>query len=475
MAQTYNVPSGKKLAAGRTLHPNTLLNTIAAMPAGSWLKANTNLFSDVWTPTLLRPWCDYTGGPSNVAKIIGAWGAMAWDHKHHRLMIWGGGHNNTAANDVYMWECETQQWKLAYYPSDLKYLPVEGAPSNMRNYDTIDTSLSTPLSAHCYDNHHYLPNLDRFITFCGGDYNTGGGPFVRDWNDPIGENYLRQIGCYTLDLSLAGKGFVGGKTGSNVHASTWTDVDVLGARAWYARDWFLDHPSRTVITNYTSRTNGGGDCVTENGRDVIYQTLRRQTEKHLFRFEIVDNDYHNDIITKVGAYTTGVSSDYGAAIVDTKYNKFLMNHNSTGSGKLFGWDLTTAGSSNAEKYVSNSDITQGPYVAEFTAITKLGNFGAAFDPIRGAIVMWDHGGTVWKLTPPDSAVPAEYWGPGWHIDKLCDETVTTKPLTRSVIGGTGILGKWQYAKDLDCFVGIQNSDEGNVWIFKPIGWVDPRN
>jgi (2Fe-2S) ferredoxin len=39
--------------------------------------------------------------------------------------------------------------------------------------------------------------------------------------------------------------------------------------------------------------------------------------------------------------------------------------------------------------------------------------------------------------------------------------------------GTGILGKWKYIPNLDAFLGLQDAVAGNVWIYKPIGWVNP--
>jgi hypothetical protein len=37
--------------------------------------------------------------------------------------------------------------------------------------------------------------------------------------------------------------------------------------------------------------------------------------------------------------------------------------------------------------------------------------------------------------------------------------------------GTGILGKWKYVPNLDVFMGLQGEAEGNIWVYKPIGWL----
>ena len=34
-------------------------------------------------------------------------------------------------------------------------------------------------------------------------------------------------------------------------------------------------------------------------------------------------------------------------------------------------------------------------------------------------------------------------------------------------------GKWQWARDLNAFVGLQHTYFGNVWIYKPGNWTAP--
>ncbi len=40
--------------------------------------------------------------------------------------------------------------------------------------------------------------------------------------------------------------------------------------------------------------------------------------------------------------------------------------------------------------------------------------------------------------------------------------------------GTGIMGKWHYAPFYDVFVGLEDANEGQIWIYKPAGWVQPN-
>jgi hypothetical protein len=38
---------------------------------------------------------------------------------------------------------------------------------------------------------------------------------------------------------------------------------------------------------------------------------------------------------------------------------------------------------------------------------------------------------------------------------------------------TGILGKWKYIRSYDVMMGLGGGYEGQVWVYKPIGWQPP--
>ena len=66
---------------------------------------------------------------------------------------------------------------------------------------------------------------------------------------------------------------------------------------------------------------------------------------------------------------------------------------------------------------------------------------------------------------------------GWHIEVAADETAT-RPMTAVEVVNSGwrgsVWGKFKYAADLDCYVGMQHSANGDVWLWRPPGWADPR-
>jgi hypothetical protein len=43
----------------------------------------------------------------------------------------------------------------------------------------------------------------------------------------------------------------------------------------------------------------------------------------------------------------------------------------------------------------------------------------------------------------------------------------------ALIGTTGVLGKWKYLRSHDVMLGLGNGFEGQVWVYKPVGWQAP--
>src|SRR5207248_4480985 len=69
-----------------------LLPLLLQMPENSWLQANANLYSNVWTPLSLEPLDN--GFPKTPSKIILPWSGFAWDSNRGDLILYGGGHAN---------------------------------------------------------------------------------------------------------------------------------------------------------------------------------------------------------------------------------------------------------------------------------------------------------------------------------------------------------------------------------------------
>ena len=174
-----------------------LLPLVLQAPQNSWLKVNTNFFSDVWTSPDLEPLNN--GATAPPSKIILAWSGFAWDSNRGDIVLYGGGHANYPGNDVYRWRSSTMQWQRASLPSEIYFDPVSG-------YQAIDGVDSAPSSAHTYDNNLFLPIADRFLTWGGAAYNNGG-PYLR-----VSETVptqTRQVGPYLFNPNKADGNKVG--------------------------------------------------------------------------------------------------------------------------------------------------------------------------------------------------------------------------------------------------------------------------
>ncbi|HED39448.1 MAG TPA: hypothetical protein ENJ13_03355, partial [Chromatiales bacterium] len=85
----------------------------------------------------------------NPEFIIGAWSGGAYDTKRNRLVVWGGGHNNYAGNELYAFDVAQGKWLRLTEPS------------------------SSPVSVHTYDQLQYLPVQDRFFAAGGSVWPSG--------------------------------------------------------------------------------------------------------------------------------------------------------------------------------------------------------------------------------------------------------------------------------------------------------------
>lgn len=414
---------------------SVLLDILASASEGEWVNVNENLFSDVWTPEYLRP---LVGSPH---KIIEAWSSFAWDSNRGDLIIYGGGHANYAGNDVYRWRGTTLKWERASLPSEVT---VDFAGQDV----TVDGPDFAPVSAHTYDNNVFVPHIDRFLTFGGAKY-AQSGPFTRDRGDGLS----RRTGPYAFNPNKADPNKVGGSTGSHVQREG-AFPEIIGGEMWQNRD----------IYDYLSVGNGepsgfisGTTAVTEeNGYDVVYVTGTRNstTQQQLYKYTLRSaEDPSDDSWQRVGSYWESFSGQ-GAGAYDSNLNLYVR----TAGQRFVYWDLNNPGEGNRNKrFVPTA--TNGSF-----ALTTA--YGMDYDPVRDQYLLWRGGGSVWALRSPGKVSTA-----GWTIT-LQPPSLSEVPLGKSV---RGVLGKWKYIAQLDAFVGLVDATEGNVWVYKPIGWLDPRS
>lgn len=416
----------------------SLIELVTAMPEGSWKQLNANQFSDVWTPAELRPL--YRVANPTPMNIIEAWSSFAWDTLAGDLILYGGGHANYPGNDIYIWRGETRLWERASLPSEV----VRDA---MDNWQAIDGVFAAPSSAHTYDNNVYLPMADRFMTYGGAVFNSGSA-----YELALDANTERQTGPYVFNQNLANSMQVGGRTGSHVQREG-AFAEIIGGNMWQNRDVHGHFPASANIP--LRHTAGTTSVRVENGRDVVYLTARPNlggTAQHLYRHTIHDiNDPSRDTWEKVGRYSEGFAGQ-GAGAYATDAQAYVR----TSKTKFLYWDMTLPGPSNNNAIFVPTDAT-----GEFE-LTE--NHGMDYYPPTRALYLWEGFADVWRLDPPELMGKS-----GWT-------------LTKEIPSGTefpdievrrGVLGKWKYAADINAFIGLQGIEEGNVWVYKPVGWQPP--
>lgn len=476
MATPRNVskstPAGVKLRAGR-FSPSyvSILDQLAAATPGTFVKVNTNRYEDAWEDIAFRtPWNNRSptqaqadlGTPSSPKHIINAWCSFAWDDDRMTLILFGGGHANGSNSEVYTWDASTTTWRLAYHASSLLYI------NDQVGFRATGGWLDSPTSAHTYSNNAFLPKSNRFISW-GGANQHGEHWLVAD---DAGVK-LRTAGPFTLDMKDAYKGYVAGSTGTNVkRAGTASEgVSLTGTNAWRNRDWRKDHPlAGTAMLDLA--TTGRTVCVTEeNGRDVVYFQGNNGTSKDLFRLEIVDiNDYKQDLITWVGyRWSNQVSDSPGA--YDPK-RKFFFNpsfYTSTIPDFIGGWDLRPGKAGDQNKYISCPPANVvGPDAAEFISNANQDRYSSVYDERRDKFVVLSLLQSMYEITPPNDFDYTK----GWSVKKI---EGASKFSHMGPLDDVYLCGRFRRSKKLDVYIYLRDIYDGNVWMYKPVDWLDPRN
>ena len=458
-----NVAEGKAQPAdgnpsGAPPDMSALINILKTTPEGSWVKVNLNPFSDVWSPSDLRPLVG-AANPSP-SRIISAWSSFAWDPNRGDLWLFGGGHANYSGNDVYRWRGTTRMWERASLPSEMMQ-------DDLGTWKAVDGQDKAPSSAHTYDNNMFLPVSDRLLVFGGAAYNNGSN-YVRQ----ISPTASRRTGPYMFNPALADGNKVGGSTGSHVKRVS-PRPEVLGGDMWFNRDIYVNIPPASIgpLGLPTGHVSGCTAYNTEGGKDVVYVAARFNggSQLSLARYTINNvNDPTQDTWKIVGGYRITVSDNQPTCAYDPVGKVFVKRQDNT---TLFDyWSLNgTLDGSNSQVKFTPVDPTGEFATLISTNALRLFYCGMDFDPIRRKYGLWCGDGRTWMITPPTVLGPT-----GWTINKQVAPTGAVPPAND---GQGGVIGKWKYIPNIDAFIGLTNINEGQVWIYKPVGWTlggDPQ-
>ena len=445
-ARPFKLERDRKSALGTTPGSGASLGAlpaiVSAMPEGSWAKVNLNQFSDAWVPADLRPM--YMSGNPTPAKIITAWSSFAWDSNRGNLLLYGGGHANYRGNEVYLWRAATQLWERASLPSEMRQ-------DALGNWNAIDSADAAPASAHTYDNSLFFPAIDRMVVL-GGAADSNGGHYL---SLNASASASRPTGLYLFDPARAHPDRVGGSTGSHVQrVAPWPEI--VGGDMWSNREMYLNTtgtqpPGESFVNSCSAYSRVGG-------KDVGFV----RTGKRVYRFTINNvNNPSTDVWEKVGVKWYG-SGTKATCSFDPEQQILLRT--ATQTVPFVYWPMVGATPSTRDVTVVPADPTGTFFPALASGAVNIANCGLEFDPTRRHYKLWCGGGGVWQVTPP-----ATVSATGWSVAPVpMAGTAMPDPTVAN-----GVLGKWKYIENLDVFMALQDSVQGNIWIYKPVGWVDP--
>jgi hypothetical protein len=435
--------------AGTPPDLSNLLTVLASLPEGEWVQASVNAYSDVWAPADLRPLLWGSSNPTPDWKII-PWSGFAWDPNRGDLLLFGGGHAAYSGNEVYRWRGSTRRWERASLPSEI-------VMDDLGNFQAIDGWDAAPSSAHTYDTNMFFPHIDRFVVFGGAAYNAGN-MFMRE----VSPTSARPTGPFFFDPAKADPDKVGGTTGSHVQRVA-PHPEIVGGEMWTNRDMYVNIPNNPPFPG--SYINSCTAYADENGKDVAYIGARLGDSSYLdlYKYTVSDPDAPSlDTIEMVGILWESTGAMTSCAYDPSRK---LFVRTSTNNTPFAFWDLNTPGPDNKDVVIMPTDAT-----GEFSMLLASNSIditfcGLDFDSTRQDFLLWCGDGLVWALTPPASPSRS-----GWTIVKQ------PAPTLQAPNGGAGrgILGKWKYISNLDAFLGLQDAVLGNIWIYKPVGWVNPQ-
>jgi hypothetical protein len=431
------------LGTGGTVHAQDLSylqSLLASTPAGGWVQANTNSFSSAWASPSeggLGP-----GTYSDAGSVVRAWSSFAWDPNRAQLYLWGGGHASYMGNEMYVWSGQTGAWTRGSLPSRLQ---------NVGNEVFLVVDDAAPQSAHTYDNQLFLPVIDRFVSFGGATFNTGGGWLTRDQNgNRIG------AGPWLWDPSKADPTKVGGTDGSGFLPT------VLGGEMWENR------ASMTTGTRAGSPLEGTTAYRLEGGKDVVYTTRDQNASGFppLYRVEFGDPGSGTPDKWEIVGRSWNASSSQSAAVIDTNNNLFVQIGNRADTTDDFGFGVWDLDLTNPTTPPNNRFVSL--FRPDGQRFFTNRDMGIAYDDANNLLVLWDgdNRGTVYYTQ-------AAYDNNGallsnWTVYELASSTVT-QPQGNFF---NGVLGKWHYVAELDAFIAMDEFREGTsaaeIWLYKPI-------
>lgn len=140
------------------------------LPAGTWLRVDAG-YAAVCQSSPTDEW-NATSGCSAVTAYSGG----VWDSDHRLMLLWGGGHDDYAGNEVYAFSTQTLTWSRLGPPSLGPY-----------ERDILDDG--RPVSRHTYDGLTFLPGVGRMWAVGGSRSHDGNATSLVWTYDPLTDTF----------------------------------------------------------------------------------------------------------------------------------------------------------------------------------------------------------------------------------------------------------------------------------------------
>jgi hypothetical protein len=179
---------------------STAEQQVASLPADSWWAAPA---------TALDTLC---GG---CAPVITAWSGGALDPVNNRMLVFGGGHVDSADNSLYAFDLSSLSWSRLSPPSDPGLMNADPLPDGR------------PVSRHTYDGVQFLSHQNRFFAWGGSRWQDG---------FSTGETWVFDVPTHSWTDLLPSMPPAGAYQAGSVYVPSSHQVFVLLASAFYSFD-----------------------------------------------------------------------------------------------------------------------------------------------------------------------------------------------------------------------------------------------
>ena len=160
--------------ADPTLTPGE--KALVELAAGSWLKIPVG-YGAQCDDTFTADWHAVSG----CSALLNSWSSGVWDRAHRQLLLFGGGHNDYAGNEVYAFSVKTLSWTRLTQPSPKPY-----------DKDPLDDG--KPVSRHTYDGLAWIDHEAKMLAWGGARANDGNATTVTWLFDPASKSWTSPAG-----------------------------------------------------------------------------------------------------------------------------------------------------------------------------------------------------------------------------------------------------------------------------------------